>query len=123
MRLARLSLFLFVLSFSVGVWAGIDCPSTQFVKDVEFVSADGAEGIWDLLSERFSYADREWKVTFTVYLPKAKTASEALTLGKEYYLYDVNFFDTPTRIETDTKQTCYYAHADSNYFVRAISYK
>jgi hypothetical protein len=98
-----------------------NCPATDIVSDVNFLHAEGAEGIWDIYSQPFSYADKTWQVKFTVYLPEVSSASEALEFGADYYHSQVNFFTSPFAREQNNQITCYYAQEDEQYFVRAMT--
>lgn len=114
-------LFSSLTIFAGFAFAEVNCPPTPIVTNLKFLHADGAQGIWDLFSETFTYDNKNWQVIFTVYLPDATNNEAAIQLGEDFYRTRIEFFDPPMGRSNEHRQTCYYAQQDSTYFVRAIS--
>lgn len=102
--------------------AGTTCPSTEYIRTLDFIEVDGVQDIWDLFSKTFVHANRKWRVTFTVYLPDAKDKVQAMELGNYFYRANVDFFNSPFERANPEAIVCYYAQMESSYFVRAVSY-
>lgn len=120
-KIKSFTLLFILFFFNMLAFAEVNCPQTDMIMNLQFLKADGVQGIWDLYSNNFDYSNRNWQVIFTVYLPDAKNMEQAIQLGTDFYRYQVMFFDHPLGSDQDNRQVCYYAQQESTYFVRAIS--
>lgn len=64
------------------------CPTGAVIRAVQFTQADiydNGDHIWELNTKPFSYADRQWTLSYGLYLPAGTSAQEALERGRQEY--------------------------------------
>lgn len=100
------------------------CPPPELVKAAVFNHAelyDDSSDLWELVSAPFMYEDKQWDLSYGLYIENASSAADAMRQGQLRFQQDALIHPNPPAVPIPGHIFCDYTESGMMYWIQAMT--
>ncbi len=100
------------------------CPPPSLIKSATFTHAeiyDDSSDLWELISAPFMYDNKQWNISYGLYIENAANAAEAIKQGQIRFQSDNIINQNPPADPIPGYLFCDYTESGMVYWIQAMT--